>query len=191
MTNIETNAAPAPKPERPKMPEQNGVTRPQPGTMIARLWEIADQISEANNRPATRKEVVDEYMAKVPGAVLPTANTQYARWVTFHGIGDRLRQDHKAATEARRAEKTAGAEAAKQQKLAEKEKAAAEAAEKKAERDAKIAAKEAEKKAKDEARAAKKAAAEQAASDKKAAKEAEKAAKAAAKNAAPATADAA
>lgn len=179
------------KPAKIKMPEQNGVTRPNPDSMIGKLWEIADSISNQNGRPATRKEVVETYMAQVPGAVLATANTQYARWVTFHAVGDLLRAERKAATEARREAKKAEREQAKASKDAEKqaEREAKEAA--KAEREAKAKAKEEAKASKDAERAAKKEAAEREKAEKKAAREAEKAAKAAAKNTEQDTANAA
>lgn len=135
---------------------QNDVTRPEAGTATGKLWEIADRESNRLGKPAPRKVVTDAYMAEVPKANIATANTQYARWVKFHGVGDLIKANRKAEADALKAQSSQASEQAK-----------AEAAEKKA-------AKEAEK-------AAKKAERERVAAEKKAAKEAEKEAKARAK----------
>lgn len=122
-------AAPAPAPEKPPVLKQNGIKRPDSGTITGNLWDIADRISAEQKRPALRKEVVDEYL-KLPGANQATANTQYARWVTYHGASDALRKvrdkmtaDAKAAKQAEAKQKADAAAAEKQAK----EKAAADA----------------------------------------------------------------
>lgn len=168
--------------------KQNGIKRPTTGSITGNLWDIADKISADLKRPAPRKAVVDEYM-KLAGTNQATANTQYARWVVYHGAADALREFRKQDQAAKVAQ-SAEAKAAKQA-----EKDAANVA-KQAERDAKKAAKAAEKEAAATARAEAKAKAdaEKAAAapvadaapaelskeDKKAAKEAERAAKLAA-----------
>lgn len=156
--------------------KQNGIKRPDSESITGKLWDIADQISEQKGAPALRKEVVDRYMNEVPGANQATANTQYARWVSFHGVSHILKQQRLAETEARRQEAKAKAAEAAAARAAEKAEAAAK---RKAEREEKRAAREAEKQAKAEAAAAKKAereAAKQAAAEEKARKAAEAAA---------------
>lgn len=142
--------APAPATETQTVIKQNGIKRPEPGSITGRLWDIADRLSENAGRPATRKEVVDEYL-KVPGANSATANTQYARWVAFHNVGDVLKANRKASIEN-----------ARKAKDAEKAQKAIEAAKAKAEKD--------EAKAKAKAEAEQKAAAAKAAKDIEAAK---------------------
>lgn len=116
--------------------KQNGIKRPDAGTTTGRLWDIADRISFELGKPAPRKSVVDEYMATVPNANQATANTQYARWVTYHGASDALRALRTTETAERRAAKEKAAADAKGGKAEEKEaklKAAADAKAKKEE----------------------------------------------------------
>ena len=143
------DAGAAPAVETKTITKQNGIKRPDADSVTGKLWNIADQISEAKGAPALRKEVTDRYMAEVPGANIATANTQYARWVAYHGVSDILKTQRKAAAEAK---KTADAEAkavakaeADAKKAAEAEAAAKAKAEKEAEAAAKAAAKQAEK----------------------------------------------
>jgi hypothetical protein len=160
-----TAPVPAPAPKKEVL-KQNGIKRPEQGTITGRLWDIADEISAIEKRPATRKEVVDRYMKEQPNANEATANTQYARWVTYHGATDILREQRKNATAARieakekeKVEAKAKREAERAAKAAEKAKAAEEA---KAAREAKakaVAEEKAEAKRKAEAEAAAKAAA--------------------------------
>lgn len=153
--------------------KQNGIKRPESGSITGKLWDIADDISASVKRPATRKEVVDRYMAEVPNANQATANTQYARWVTFHGASDALRdlraQETAARREAKGSEKSQAQldrEAARKAKAdaqaaAKEEKARIVAAKKAAledERNAKRQEREAEKERKREAKAAEQAA---------------------------------
>lgn len=172
--------------------QQNDVTKPAAGTTTRALWDIADRESTKLNKPAPRKIVVDAYMAEVPGANLATAQTQYARWVRYHGIGAMLAQDKEAEkarlaqekAEAKEAEKAAKLEA---KRLAEEQKAAAKAeAERLAAEKAEQAKALAEQKAAEKAEKARIAAEEKARV--KAEKEAAKAAAAAAKEAAKAAA---
>ena len=165
--------------------KKNGVKRPVSGSITGKLWDIADRISASNSRPATRKEVVDAYMTEVANANQATANTQYARWVTYNGASAILREQRLAETSARRDAATAAKEQAKAAKEAERlAKAEAEGQTKeqvKAERDAKAAAekaeKEAEKKRKADEREAAKVQKAKDAADAKAQKAAEKAEK--------------
>jgi hypothetical protein len=157
--------------------KQNGIKRPDSGTVTGKLWDIADEISKEKGRPALRSEVVARYMAEQPNANQATANTQYARWVTFHGANDAIRSLRSSETAERRSGKDKEREEAKAAREAEK-KAKAEAAA--ADRAAKAAEKEAKKKAIEEERARVKAEKEAEKARKAAAKEAEKAAAAAA-----------
>lgn len=158
-------AAAAPAVETKTILKQNGIKRPDSGSVTGKLWDIADRISETEGRPALRKEVTDAYMTEVAGANIATANTQYARWVVYHGIADLIKETRKKEAEAAakaKADEKAKADAKKQ---ADKEAAEAKAKEK-AEADAKKAAdKQAEKdrKAAEKAEAKAKADAEKAA----------------------------
>lgn len=154
--------AAAPVTETKTVIKQNGIKRPDAGSITGKLWDIADEISEAKNAPATRKEVVDRYLAEVPNANQATANTQYARWVTFHGVSAVLRAQReqetaarRAAAEAEKAEAKRAAEEKKATEVAEAEKAKAEKA---AAKEAARLEKEAEKQRKAEEREAAKAA---------------------------------
>lgn len=167
-------AAAAPVTETKTVIKQNGIKRPDEGTVTGKLWDIADEESKKLGRPAPRKVVVDRYMSEQPNANNATANTQYARWVTFNNASEIL----KKARQEEKASKTAEADQAKAAKKAEADaKKAAKEAEKKAKADAKAkaaeekaAAKAAEAKAKEEAKAkAEKEAAEKAAAEAKAA----------------------
>lgn len=123
--------------------KKNGIKRPDSGTLTGSLWDIADRISAEQKRPALRKEVVDAYVAEVVGANDATANTQYARWVAYHGCAEQVRA---IRGEQRKAE-NAGRDAEKAKREQERED----------KRQAKIKARE----DKDKAKAAKKAEADQ------------------------------
>ncbi|QIG69555.1 hypothetical protein EVC17_072 [Rhizobium phage RHph_Y1_1] len=166
-------AAPAPVTETKTVLKQNGIKRPDAGSITGKLWDIADAISESLGRPAPRKDVVDRYLAEVPNANAATANTQYARWVSYHGVADILRKARAEETSARQAEKVKATEAAKAEKEAKKKAEADAKAEKAAERERKAAeAKAAKEKKAEEAKAAKEAKAAEAAVAKKTADEA-------------------
>lgn len=69
---------------KPAREKQNGVTRPAGGTQTGKVWEIADSISTANGRPATRAEVTD---AGAKAGINPaTVTTQFGQWRRFYGI---------------------------------------------------------------------------------------------------------
>lgn len=71
-----------------KMPNQNGVTRPKPGTKCAAAWDIFDSISAKNRKPATIGEAMT--LAKPKKLNDATVRTQYSRWRAFHGVKGRL-----------------------------------------------------------------------------------------------------
>ena len=146
----ETTTTEAPAPATVQRVRQNGFTRPIEGTKTGLIWDIADEISARERRPAKRDEVFTEYQKRVPDAMNGTMSTQYSRWCGFHMVADALRKmraDEKAAAgqadAAEAAKKAEAAAAAKAQKEAEKQKKAADAAAKKAEKAA-AAAKKAE-----------------------------------------------
>lgn len=73
----------APKVEVPK-DTKNGITRPTPGTATGKVWEIADAVSAETKAPAERKPVLAACKeAKINDA---TAQTQFGRWRTYHGL---------------------------------------------------------------------------------------------------------
>lgn len=145
-TETTTTEAPAaaPAPVTVQRVRQNGFTRPIAGTKTGLIWDIADEISAREKRPAKRDEVFDEYKKRVPDAMNGTMSTQYSRWCGFHKVSDALRK--------MRADEKAAAGAAQSEEAAKK---AAEAAQKKADKEAEKAAKDAEKKRKAEEKAAK------------------------------------
>lgn len=77
-------AAPAKAPKAPVVKdEQNGVTRPSTGA-TRRVWEIADEISAKQKRPAERAEVTE--VAEKEGLVKGTIHTQFGRWRKYYGL---------------------------------------------------------------------------------------------------------
>ena len=89
--------------------KQNGETQPREGTITRRVWDIADEISASEKRPALRKEV----LARAEGEKLKTAMaaTQYGRWTRFHGLTrEKLKAVRQGLREAAKA--SAAAEAA-------------------------------------------------------------------------------
>lgn len=120
---------PAPAPATPPREKQNNITRPIAGTLTGKLWDIADQVSAELKAPAPRKTVIDRYMKEVPGANRATANTQYARWVVYWGVADKLKvaretaraadADAKAKAKAEKETARADAKAAKEKERAD------------------------------------------------------------------------
>lgn len=83
----ETPAAagtPAETPAKVEREKQNGVTRPSAGTQTGKVWAIADSISQANNRPAKRSEVLEAGQKENINPA--TITTQYGQWRRFYGI---------------------------------------------------------------------------------------------------------
>lgn len=77
---------------------KNGATRPKPGGNTARVWEIADDMTEKTGATAVRKDV----LAKVTKEKIPLATgaTQYNLWRVFNGLS-------KAANKASKTKKPA------------------------------------------------------------------------------------
>lgn len=73
----------APKVEVPK-DTKNGITRPTAGTATGKVWEIADRISAETQKPAERKPVLEA--CKAANINDATAQTQFGRWRTYHGL---------------------------------------------------------------------------------------------------------
>jgi len=80
-----------------KMPEQNGIKRPKPGTLCGQVWEIADKISMENGRPAEVADVIAQ--AKADGLNEGNARIEFARWRKFHGIASKPGRPAKPETE--------------------------------------------------------------------------------------------
>jgi len=83
--------------EKPAKIEQNGVVRPNAGTQTARVWEIAEALSESIGSAASRKEVLEAATAE--GINASTAATQYGRWTKFHGIVKAAKTEETATVE--------------------------------------------------------------------------------------------
>ena len=72
------------KPAKAAKIEQNGVSRPRAGTQTGRVWEIADELSNAAGEAAKRSDVVKT--AEAEGINVSTVATQYGKWRKFHGL---------------------------------------------------------------------------------------------------------
>lgn len=98
----EEKAAKAAEREANKMPVQNDVRKPKPGTLTGKVWEIAEQVSEEMGTTATIARVLEAGRAQDLNDA--TIKTQYARWRKFHGIEGRVTEtkvaEEKAETEA-------------------------------------------------------------------------------------------
>jgi hypothetical protein len=73
---------------RVKQPEQNGIRRPAPGSKCARIWELADTMSQTLKQPVTIGALSEA--CKPEGLNDATIRTQYARWKGFYGITGRI-----------------------------------------------------------------------------------------------------
>lgn len=93
-----------------KMPEQNGVRQPRPGTKTGEMWDLFNARSTAEGRPIAISEVFDELVAK--GHKTATIRTQYAFWRKFHGITGRIENPNKAPKPVKPAKAEAEAPAA-------------------------------------------------------------------------------
>lgn len=94
-----------------KLPEQNGVTRPKPGTITGSVWDAADAISKNKGSPAA----VSEVAAALPKVADATVKTQYARWRKFLGVSGRVQSAEDVAKAAAKAKADAEKAAAKQE----------------------------------------------------------------------------
>ncbi len=74
--------------EADKMPEQNGVRRPRPGTLCGKAWEIADNISAKLGSPAPISDVLE--IAVAEGLNPGNVKAEYARWRKYYGITGRI-----------------------------------------------------------------------------------------------------
>lgn len=74
--------------EANRMPEQNGVRRPQPDTSCGKAWALMDQISATIGQPAPISHVLA--IAGRHGLNVDTVKTQYARWKKFNGVTGRV-----------------------------------------------------------------------------------------------------
>lgn len=74
--------------EASKMPEQNGVRRPKPGTKCGDAWAVFDSISASNGAPASIAEALTQ--ARSNGMNEGNVRAEYARWRKFHGITGRV-----------------------------------------------------------------------------------------------------
>lgn len=160
------------KVEKPKMPMQNGVTRPRPDTLCGKVWAKADEMSAAKGAPVAVADLL--VVTDKEGLNQGNVRCEYAAWRKFHGVTGRIMSEKQMAE---KAEKEAAKEAKKAEKEAAKKAREEERAAKKAEREAAKVEKEAEKKRKAEERAAAKVEKEAKAAEEKAAKEAEAKAK--------------
>jgi hypothetical protein len=68
---------------------QNGVTRPNAGTITGRVWELAHELQAALGKPPARREVIAKGVAE--GINEATLSTQYGYWRRFHGVSGRAR----------------------------------------------------------------------------------------------------
>lgn len=78
------NAAPAVVIPVVVVAQQNGVDRPKPFTLAAKIWAIADAVSTEEQRPAKIKEVIDR--AYLEGIGVSTTAVQYGKWRKFYGL---------------------------------------------------------------------------------------------------------
>lgn len=74
--------------EANRMPEQNGVRRPQPETSCGKAWALMDQISAKLGQPAPISHVLA--IAGRHGLNTDTVKTQYARWKKFNNVTGRV-----------------------------------------------------------------------------------------------------
>ena len=92
-----------------KMPEQNGVRQPRPGTKTGEMWDLFNSKSHAEGRPIAISEVFEELTNA--GHKSATIRTQYAFWRKFHGITGRIENPNKAPKPVKAADAPAEAKA--------------------------------------------------------------------------------
>lgn len=81
-----------------RMPSQNDIRMPKPGTDCGKAWAVFTSVSDKNGAPASIGESME--LAKAEGINEATIRTQYARWRKFHGVSGRIENPTKAVTEA-------------------------------------------------------------------------------------------
>lgn len=74
--------------EANRMPEENGVRVPKPGTKTRRVWDLADALSNQLNAPTPVKPLLEACAEE--GINDSTTKTQYARWRKFHNVSGRI-----------------------------------------------------------------------------------------------------
>ena len=124
----------------PEVPKKVAVVTPPTAEKAAKIWAIASEISQAQQRPAMLHELVEKIETDGLDIGKGTIGAQYTRWCTFYGVTKEMRKalrtklDPKASERAEKAAaKASEKEAAKVAKAAEKEAAkVAKAAEKEA-----------------------------------------------------------
>lgn len=84
----DAKAAAAAQKEATKMPEQNGIRRPKPGTACGNVWAMADEMSSKLGQPVPIADLSKS--ASAAGINDSTIRTQYALWRKFHGITGRV-----------------------------------------------------------------------------------------------------
>jgi len=84
--------------EANRMPEQNGIRRPKPGTLCGKAWGIFDSVSQKNGAPASIGESME--LAKADGLNEANVRAEYARWRKFHGITGRIESPKAETTSA-------------------------------------------------------------------------------------------
>lgn len=84
MTQNQTPPEASTKPAKAPRIEQNGVSRPADGTSTGRIWAIADSVSAASGKPASRADVLKA--AEAEGINVTTAATQFGRWCKFNCV---------------------------------------------------------------------------------------------------------
>ena len=85
--SAEHTEAPAPKAVRPRgveRIEQNGVKRPSAGGKCAAVWDIADNLSAEQKKPAEIAEIME--VAKVQGLNENNVRVEFAQWRKFNGL---------------------------------------------------------------------------------------------------------
>lgn len=95
--------------------KKNGMTRPAENTKTRQVWDIADQISAKEQRPALRSEVMEACLAV--GMNQGTIATQYGRWCAYYGVDVAAKRELRAKEAA---EKKAAKDAIKAKEAAEK-----------------------------------------------------------------------
>lgn len=68
--------------------QKNGITRPASGTTTGAIWDVADEITLSQKRPATVAEV--KAHTKLLQTNMHTIKTQYARWRGYNGVRGRI-----------------------------------------------------------------------------------------------------
>lgn len=82
--------------EANRMPEQNDVRMPKPGTSTRAVWDICDKISQTLKQAAPRAQVIEA--GEEAGINRHTILTQYNRWRKFHGVEGRVTAPQKEAS---------------------------------------------------------------------------------------------